>query len=189
MRQRSPKPFTDKQIELVETFADQAVIAIENVRLFERCRRARVTSESLQQQTATADVLKVISRSTFNLQAVLDALIETAARLCNADQGSITRGIAGNFYRAATYGYSSELPGLHPRNGGEHWIASSVAGRALVDGRIVHIPDVRADPDYTFSRGLELGDYRTAIGVPMFQRGHPNRRLWLDVARSSSFYG
>jgi GAF domain-containing protein len=172
MRQ-SPKPFTDKQIELVETFADQAVIAIENVRLFEEVQaRTRDLTESLQQQTATADVLKVISRSAFDLQTVLDALIETVTRLCNADQGAITRGVAGKFYRAATYGYSSELSN-YLRETPVQMDRSSVVGRALVDGRIVHIPDVRVDPEYTFSPGLELGDYRTAISVPMFREGVP----------------
>ncbi len=173
LMRRSPKAFTDKQIELVETFADQAVIAIENVRLFEEVQaRTRDLTELLQQQTATADVLKVISRSAFNLQAVLDALIETAAHLCRADQGSITRGIAEKFYRAATYGYSSELSN-YIRDTPVRMDRSSVVGRALVDGRIVHIYDVRDDPDYTFVPGLELGDYRTAIGVPMLREGIP----------------
>src|SRR5262249_14318850 len=110
LMRRLPQPFTQKQIELVETFADQAVIAIENVGIFEEVQtRTRDLTESLQQQTATADVLKVISRSAFDLQTVLDALIETATRICDADQGAITREIDGAFFRAASYGYSSEL--------------------------------------------------------------------------------
>ncbi|MGC1639575.1 MAG: GAF domain-containing protein [Pseudolabrys sp.] len=173
LMRRSPKPFSDKQIELVETFADQAVIAIENVRLFDEVQtRTRDLSESLQQQTATADVLKVISRSTFDLQTVLDALIETAAHMCDADQGGITREIDGAFFRAANYGYSSMLTDFI-RNTPVQIDRSSIAGRALVEGRIVQIPDVQADAEYTFSPGLDSGDFRTALGVPMLREGAP----------------
>ncbi|MGB6819351.1 MAG: GAF domain-containing protein, partial [Pseudolabrys sp.] len=173
LMRRSPKPFSDKQIELVETFADQAVIAIENVRLFDEVQtRTRDLSESLQQQTATADVLKVISRSTFDLQTVLDALIETAAHMCDADQGAITREIDEAFFRAANYGYSSMLTDFI-RNTPVQMDRSSIAGRALVEGRIVQIPDVQADAEYTFSPGLDSGDFRTALGVPMLREGAP----------------
>ena len=186
LMRRSPNPFSDKQIELVETFADQAVIAIENVRLFDEVQtRTRDLTESLQQQTATADVLKVISRSAFDLQTVLDALIETAVRLCNADQGAITREIDGAFFRAATYGYSSKLSDFI-RNTPVKMDRSSIAGRALVEGRIVQIPDVAADPEYTFSQGLDSGDFRTALGVPMLREGVPigvlaltRKEVWL----------
>ncbi|HET7804422.1 MAG TPA: GAF domain-containing protein [Pseudolabrys sp.] len=173
LMRRVPKPFTDKQIELAETFADQAVIAIENVRLFEEVQtRTRDLAESLQQQTATADVLKTISRSAFDLPAVLDALIETAARMSDADQGAITREIDGAFFRAASYGHSAAFSDfIH--NTPVQMDRGSIAGRALVEGRIVQIADVKADPDYTFSPGLDAGDFRTGLGVPMLREGVP----------------
>ena len=167
------QPFTQKQIELVETFADQAVIAIENVRLFDEVQaRTRDLTESLQQQTATADVLKVISRSAFDLQTVLGALIETATRMCDADQGAITREIDGAFFRAASYGYSSALSDFI-RTTPVQMDRGSIAGRALVEARVVQISDVTADRDYTFSPALDSGDFRTALGVPMLREGVP----------------
>src|SRR5262245_23462861 len=170
---RSPQPFNQKQIELVETFADQAVIAIENVRLFDEVQaRTRGLTESLEQQTATSEVLKVISRSRGELETVLNALIETATRQCNADQGTITRKIGEAFFRSAAYGYSSEYTD-YMRETAVQMDRGSVAGRALVDGRIVHIVDIKADSEYTFSPGLHLGNFRTAIGVPMLREGVP----------------
>jgi GAF domain-containing protein len=167
------RPFTEKQIELVKTFADQAVIAIENVRLFDEVQaRTRDLSESLQQQTATADVLKVISRSTFDLQTVLQTLVESAARLCDADKSLITREKDGAFYRTEAYGFSREFMD-HIKDIPIERERGSASGRALLEGRVVHIADVKADPEYTWFESQRLGDFRTILAVPMLREGAP----------------
>jgi GAF domain-containing protein len=171
VRRTEVHPFEDKYIALLKTFADQAAIAIENARLLNELRqRTNDLSESLQQQTATADVLKVISRSTFDLQTVLQTLVESAAKLCDAEKATITRQKDGVLFRGEFYGFSGEFMD-YVRNVPVVPDRGSATARALLEGRVVHIPDVQADPDYTFNEAQRLGDFRTIIGVPMLREG------------------
>jgi GAF domain-containing protein/DNA-binding response OmpR family regulator/anti-sigma regulatory factor (Ser/Thr protein kinase) len=162
------RPFTDKQIELVTTFADQAVIAIENVRLFTELEaRNRDLTEALEQQTATSEVLKVISRSTFDLQPVLESLLESSVRLCSARRGVIMQRDGDSYRGVAFHNVAPDLIDFlktHPVRAGRHTITARVA----LERRSIHVADLQADPEYSYAL-RDVEPIRTELGVPMLR--------------------
>ncbi len=174
------RPFTDKQIDLLKNFAAQAVIAIENTRLLNELR------ESLQQQTATANVLKTISRSTFDLQTVLDTLVQSAARLCRADRSAIRLAKDGLYHNVARHGFSPEhkagmeRDAVKPERG-------SIVGRVVLEGKSVHLIDSQADPSPELANRSRSANTRTLLGVPLQREGTPIGVLLLQRSIVQAF--
>jgi GAF domain-containing protein/CheY-like chemotaxis protein len=167
VRRTEVRPFSDKQIALLQTFADQAVIAIENTRLFTELQsRNHELRVSLEQQTATSELLKVIGRSTFDLQPVFETLAENAVRLCEAKHSFIYRFEHGFLRTAATHNVAPEVRAFadtHPNPPGRH----SASGRAALERRTVHIHDAQADAEYAY--GQDVDPIRTVLAVPMLR--------------------
>ena len=178
---RETGAFAANEIELLQTFADQAVIAIENVRQFNE------TKEALERQTATADILKVIARSPSEVQPVFEAIAESAARLCKAEFCNVFRFDGELIHFMHSYGYSREaiedLRHFYPMRPGR----GSCAGRAILNGKVEQVPDVRADPEYTQGNVPDIMKISSVMAVPMLKEHRPVGAIAIVRAAKGTF--
>ena len=172
IRRMEVRPFTDKQVALLETFADQAVIAIENVRLFQELQvRNRDLTEALEQQTATSEILRVISSSPTDLQPVMDTIAESAARLCASGDAQIYRVETDFLRKVASYG---TIPTARAVGDTRRIVRGSVTGRAIVDRQIIHIHDMMAEREENYPEARRIDErmgIRTSLAVPLLREG------------------
>ncbi|HET9789178.1 MAG TPA: GAF domain-containing protein, partial [Pyrinomonadaceae bacterium] len=167
LRRNEVRPFTEKQISLLQTFASQAIIAIENVRLFQELQqRNRDLGEALEQQTATSEVLKVISSSPTDVKPVFDAIVQSATRLCEASFGSAHRFDGEVITIEARQNFTAEQIEVSEQRFPTQATRGTAVGRAVLDSQVVHIEDIRRDPEYAFLSDQETFKYRTVLAVP-----------------------